>query len=109
LPQVDSWLWGHEHDLVIFDKYDFKDAAGNVETSLTRGRCIGGSAFPVGNFEMPSEPKNADVSFNRQVALSKGGAFYQHCYTMIKFNGRQATVYYYEDRDGGRILFEETI
>lgn len=104
LSQVDLWLWGHEHDLVIFDQYQFDDG-----TSLKRGRCIGGSAFPVGNFEMPSEPKNPDVHFNQQVALSKGGAFYQHCYTMIKFNGRQATVYYYEDRDGGKLLFKETI
>lgn len=109
LSQVDLWLWGHEHDLVVFEEYEFKDDAGNVETSLKRGRCIGGSAFPVGNFEMPSEPKNPDVRYHQQVALSKGSAFYQHCYTVIKFNGRQATVLYYEDRDGGRLLFQEEI
>jgi|GEM_PF-172128 len=99
LPKVDLWLWGHEHDLVIFDEY--KD--------LKRGRCIGGSAFPVGNFEMPTTHINADVPFNNAVALSKGSAFYQHCYAMIKLDGPGATVSYYEDKGGGRLLFTEVI
>lgn len=99
LPQTALWLWGHEHDQVIFDPF----------MNLERGRCIGGSAFPVGNFEMPLTVKNADVPFNKNVSLSKGKAFYHHCYTILKLNGKQATVYYYEDRDGGKLLFEETI
>ncbi len=99
LEKVDLWLWGHEHDLVIFDEF----------LKLKRGRCIGGSAFPVGNYEMPTTVKNPNVTFNKEVALSKGSVFYQHCYTMIKLNGENAVVSYYEDRDGGRLLFEETI
>lgn len=99
LPQVDLWLWGHEHDLVIFGEY----------MGLKRGRCVGGSAFPVGNFEMPTTRKNPDVPYDRQVELSKGSAFYQHCYAILKLNGRNATVNYYEDRDGGRLLFSEAI
>lgn len=99
LPQTDLWLWGHEHDLFVFEPY----------MKLERGRCIGGSAFPVGNFELPQSIKNSDVPFNHQVALSKGKAFYQHCYVILKLNGKQATISYYEDRDGGKLLFEETI
>lgn len=99
LPQVDLWLWGHEHDLVIFGEY----------MNLKRGRCIGGSAFPVGNFEMPTERANPDVPYNQQVELSKGSAFYQHCYTVLKLDGANATVFYYEDRDGGKVLFQETL
>lgn len=99
LPQVDLWLWGHEHDLVIFGEY----------MNLKRGRCIGGSAFPVGNFEMPVEHVNTDVPYNKNVELSKGSAFYQHCYTILKLDGANATVSYYEDRDGGKLLFQETL
>lgn len=99
LPGVDLWLWGHEHDLVIFDEYK----------GLRRGRCIGGSAFPVGNFEMPQTRLNPDVPYNKQVELSKGSAFYQHCYTMIELDGDRAVASYYEDGDGGKLLFQESI
>ena len=99
LPKIDLWHWGHEHNLVIFDEY----------LHLKRGRCIGGSAFPVGNFEMPATAKNADVKYNHEVALSKGSAFYQHCYAIIKLDGANALVSYYEDREGGRLLFEENL
>jgi predicted phosphodiesterase len=98
LSKVDLWLWGHEHDLVIFGDYK----------GLKRGRCIGGSAFPVGKYEMPTVPKNPEVPFNKQVMLSKGSVFYQHCYAMIRLNGADATVDYYEDGDGGRLLFSES-
>ena len=99
LPKVDLWLWGHEHAVVIFKKYQ----------GLERGRCIGGSAFPVGNFEMPITHVNPDVPFNEDVALTKGSAFYQHCYAMIKLDGPRAEVAYYEDRDGGRLLYTDVL
>ncbi|MGH9972143.1 MAG: caspase family protein [Pyrinomonadaceae bacterium] len=99
LPKVDLWLWGHEHDLVIFKDYK----------GLKRGRCIGGSAFPIGNFEMPTTHINPDVPFDQDVALSKGSAFYQHCYVMIKLDGPSAKVSYYEDRDGGKLVHTEDL
>lgn len=99
LPKVDLWLWGHEHDLVIFDEH----------RGLRRGRCIGGSAFPVGNFEMPTTHVNPEIPFNKEVELSKGPAFYQHCYVVIKLAGPGATVLYYEDRDGGKLVYQEAV
>ncbi|HKY44141.1 MAG TPA: caspase family protein [Pyrinomonadaceae bacterium] len=99
LPKVDLWLWGHEHDLVIFDEH----------RGLRRGRCIGGSAFPVGNFEMPTTHVNPEIPFNKEVELSKGPAFYQHCYVVIKLAGPAATVLYYEDRDGGKLVYQEAV
>lgn len=99
LSNIDVWLWGHEHDLVIFGEYK----------KLKRGRCIGGSAFPVGNFEMPTTHINADVPFNKEVELSKGPSFYQHCYAVIELNGPNAIVSYYEDRDGGRLLYADNL
>jgi predicted phosphodiesterase len=99
LSKVDLWLWGHEHDLVVFEEY----------MGLRRGRCIGGSAFPVGKYEIPETHSNPDVPFNKQVVLSKGGAFYQHCYAVMRLKGSTAVVDYYEDSDGGRRLFSENI
>jgi len=99
LPNVDLWLWGHEHDLVVFEPY----------LGLNRGRCIGGSAFPVGKYEMPQVPSNPEVPYNKQVVLGKAGTFYQHCYAVMRLNGPSAIVDYYEDSDGGRRLFSESI
>jgi predicted phosphodiesterase len=99
LPKVDLWLWGHEHDLVVFEPFK----------GLDRGRCVGGSAFPVGKDEMPLLQKNPEVRFNKNVALSKGSAFYQHCYAMISLDERKATISYCEDSGGGRVLYAETI
>jgi predicted phosphodiesterase len=99
LSKVDLWLWGHEHDLVIFDEYK----------GLKRGRCVGGSAFPVGNFEMPTTHVNEDVPYNKNVELSKGSSFYQHCYAIIKLDGPNAKVFYYEDRDGGNLLYTDEL
>jgi predicted phosphodiesterase len=99
LSKVDLWLWGHEHDLVVFEEY----------MGLKRGRCIGGSAFPVGKYELPETHSNPEVPFNKQVVLSKAGAFYQHCYAMMRLKGRSAIVDYYEDSSGGRRLFSESL
>jgi predicted phosphodiesterase len=99
LPQVDLWLWGHEHDLVVFEPY----------MNTARARCIGGSAFPVGKYEMPATHINPLVPYKREVELSKGQSFYHHCYAMLKLDGAAASVSYYEDRDGGRILFTEEL
>ncbi len=51
LGNVDLWLWGHEHNLVVYEPY----------MNLRRGRCIGCGAFPVGKEELPSVHVNADV------------------------------------------------
>lgn len=99
LPDVDLWLWGHEHDLVVFEEF----------MGLKRARCIGGSAFPVGKFELPDVAKNPDVPYNKQVMLSKGDVFYQHCYAVMRLNGPNAVVEYYEDGGGGRLLFSESL
>lgn len=99
LPKVDLWLWGHEHDLVVFEPH----------MNLARGRCIGGSAFPVGKYEMPAAHVNPNVPYKREVELSKGQSFYYHCYAMLKLDGAAASVSYCEDRDGGRILFTEEL
>ncbi len=36
LDQIELWLWGHEHNSIVFDEY----------IGLRRGRCIGSAAVP---------------------------------------------------------------
>jgi hypothetical protein len=36
LPQIKLWLWGHEHNQVLYDSF----------RSLAKGRCVGASAIP---------------------------------------------------------------
>ena len=58
---------------------------------------------------MPQVPSNPEVPYNKQVVLGKAGTFYQHCYAVMRLNGPSAIVDYYEDSDGGRRLFSESI
>ena len=37
LPQVAAWIWGHEHNQIIYRPF----------AGLQRGRCVGASAIPV--------------------------------------------------------------
>jgi len=100
LPQVAAWFWGHEHNLVIFDKFQG-----------VLGRCIGHGAFPVGRDEMgPASPdiKIKDV----KLELDKNGGLFQHGYCMIQLKGGSAAVTYFQfDAETGieKQIFAETL
>ena len=49
LPQVAIWLWGHEHDLVIYKKQ-----------MGVLARCIGHGAFPV-PLTPPKQVKHPEI------------------------------------------------
>ena len=86
LPKVDLWLWGHEHNQVIYQKW--------------RGvlaRCLGHGAYPVGITEIPAKPQ-FDVPME-SVLLTRGDAFYAHGYAMMELDGPAARVSYYQDSD----------
>jgi predicted phosphodiesterase len=97
LPKVDLWLWGHEHNLVIFDEY----------VKLKRGRCVGCSAFPVGVDE-PAVRRHPEVPV-KAIVLGTTEAFYQHGYATIQLNGDSATVSYYQDSAPNQPLFVDNI
>jgi hypothetical protein len=65
------WLWGHEHDLVIFNNYQG-----------VYGRCIGHGAFPVG-IDEPKVPILPGVPVNTKVQLDKGVSSYQHGFAIL--------------------------
>jgi hypothetical protein len=53
----------------------------------------------VGKYEVPDIHVNPDVPFKKEVELSKGPSFLRHCYAVMKLEGPQATVSYYEDSE----------
>jgi hypothetical protein len=95
LDQVELWLWGHEHNLVVFDQY----------INLRRGRCIGAGAFPVMAREYPYQTQadlnlqglNAPPTINNQVMLNvNSDGFYNHVYVIMTLEGANARVDYYQ-------------
>lgn len=99
LPDVTAWLWGHEHSLVIYKRFQ------NV-----LARCIGHGAFPV-----PvdiNEAAAADVPLE-DVRLDKdqAGGLFLHGYTIVTLAGKAATATYYQyngDTDEEIEKFKET-
>ena len=90
LSSVDLWLWGHEHDMVIFKSYQ----------DVQRGRCVGHGAYPVGRSELADKPGHAEVPLE-DVKLTKGSAFYDNGYALIELNGATATVKYFAVHEDG--------
>jgi predicted phosphodiesterase len=86
LPKVDVWFWGHEHNQVIYKKWQGVLA-----------RCLGHGAYPVGLDEIPAKPK-FDVPMEN-ISLTKGDAFHSHGYAMMELDGPAARVSYYQDSD----------
>jgi 3',5'-cyclic AMP phosphodiesterase CpdA len=100
LPQVTAWLWGHEHNLVVFKKFQ------NV-----LGRCIGHGAFPVGKDELGAT--NPDIKLeNVALELDKTGGLFQHGYVMLQLTGDSAAATYIQfDSETGqeKTIFSEVL
>jgi Calcineurin-like phosphoesterase len=97
LNNTTMWFWGHEHNLVIFDKY-----------LDVFGRCIGHGAFPVG-IDEPVKPALPGVPVNMNIRLDKGQSFYRHGFAILQINGPAGTVSYYEDSAPDKPLYQENI
>jgi hypothetical protein len=82
LPQVALWLWGHEHDFVVYEKQ-----LGVL------ARCVGNGAFP--KIQHPEILANDDI----RPAIEEDGSFFTHGYALMELQGANATVSYYQDTD----------
>lgn len=86
LPDIDLWLWGHEHNLVAFEPY----------AGLSRGRCIGSGAIPVAllwqpykqlpNLELPNEFTSAP-QIKSDCQLDHDGDHYHHAFCVLSIDG----------------------
>jgi predicted phosphodiesterase len=86
-PKVAVWFWGHEHNQVIYKRFQG-----------VLGRCIGHGAYPVGITEIADKPKFSNVPLE-PVTLTKGQSFYSHGYLIMDLDGPKAHVSYYQDSD----------
>ncbi len=95
LDQVACWLWGHEHNLLIFNAY----------AGLKRGRCIGAGAIPalVGGGEYTPadglvipDGETGPPSIVPGSQLKNNGVSYYHAYAILKLDGPAATLSYYQ-------------
>lgn len=102
LGQVDTWFWGHEHNLEIYGPY----------LGLKRGRCIGAAAIPVFLEQDPYKSRVGDSIPVLPVRLSTTpDDDYAHCYVILTLDdaGGTAKASYYQDTEEGGLLFEETL
>lgn len=114
LDQIDLWLWGHEHNSIVFDPYP------DSGPQLRRGRCIGSAAIPMlleqnpytpdASLELPLGQTTPPI-MNPGVRLGDNGEFYNHGYAVLTLAGPQATVDYYQVLGDGssQPVYHETI
>jgi predicted phosphodiesterase len=86
LAQIAMWIWGHEHNLAIYEKY-----MGIL------ARLVGHGAFPVAVGEIRNPAPFPDVP-TKNISLS-GEPFLNHGYVLIDIDGPQAKVSYFVDSD----------
>jgi 3',5'-cyclic AMP phosphodiesterase CpdA len=104
LPQVNLWIWGHEHNFVVYEAY----------RGLARSCCLGHGAFPVGVDELVKIPKFTDVPVVKgddgdflRVGTTDG--LYNHGYAIIQLDGPSGVVSYYQDSDEETPLYSEPL
>ncbi|HEX5725682.1 MAG TPA: metallophosphoesterase [Longimicrobiaceae bacterium] len=98
--QVDLWLWGHEHNTVVF--YSPVDAQGKLD--MPAGRCIGSGAIPMLMAEDPYTPATGLVGpdgiavpqMNMTYQLGNDGTDYNHSFAILSLGSSGATVDYYQ-------------
>ncbi|HUI42723.1 MAG TPA: metallophosphoesterase [Terriglobia bacterium] len=104
LPQVSLWIWGHEHNFVVYDAYK----------GLARSCCLGHGAFPVGIDELVKEPKFPDVPLIKGddghfLRVGTTGGLYNHGYAIISLDGASGTVSYYQDSDEDTPVYTQSL
>jgi predicted phosphodiesterase len=95
LDRVDLWMWGHEHNLIIYDEY----------AGLKRGRCNGSAAVPTLLAQNPYTPdpnlvlppgQSLPPIMGASGRLGNNGEFYYHAYAMLTLKGKAADISYYQ-------------
>ena len=104
LPQVTLWMWGHEHNFVVYDAYQ----------GLARSCCLGQGAFPVGIDELASQPKFRDVPVVKGddgdfLRMGTTGGLYNHGYAIIELDGASGRVSYYQDSDEDTPMYQQSL
>lgn len=105
LPKADVWLWGHEHNFIVYEPY----------LGVARARCLGHGAFPVSVGEQPSAPRFPEVpvmkrdAAGRDISLGSTNGMMNHGYAIMDLDGPKAVIRYFQDSDETEPLFEESL
>ncbi|MGD0124371.1 MAG: metallophosphoesterase [Terriglobia bacterium] len=104
LPKLTHWIWGHEHDFVLYDSY----------MNLARSCCLGHGAFPVGVDEVVKVPKHPDVPVIKDddgdpIRPGTTGGLCNHGYAIIDLDGASGKVSYYQDSDEDTPMYEQAM
>lgn len=105
LPNVALWLWGHEHNFVVYGPF----------AGLQHGRCLGHAAFPIGVDELPAAPAFSNVpvitkgSNGKSIMLGQTEGLYNHGYAIMDIDGPSGTIAYFQDADEQNPMFSEKI
>ena len=104
LPQVSFWIWGHEHNFVVYEAYK----------GLARSCCLGHGAFPVGIDELVKIPKYPDVPVVKSATgdflrVGTTGGLFNHGYAIIELDGASGQVSYYQDSDEDHALYTQSL
>ncbi len=100
LDQVAVWIWGHEHNTVVFNPHE----------GLPAGRCVGSGAIPMmlnpdpyqtdaslQGIGTPGQPGYIPVpTMDLSYTLDNNGTNYNHGFAMLSLSGASATVTYYQ-------------
>jgi hypothetical protein len=95
---IDFWLWGHEHDLCIFQPYSMGPGQ-----PLPPGRCVGASAVPIftpaaplpANLAIPPS-ESAPPQIIPGTALADNGTVFNHAYAIVTVNNAALSIDYYQ-------------
>ena len=104
LPKLTHWIWGHEHNFVLYDSY----------MNLARSCCLGHGAFPVGIDEVVKVPKHPDVPVikgddGNPIRADTTGGLCNHGYAIIDLDGASGKVSYYQDSDEDTPMYEQAM
>ena len=118
--QVVAWIWGHEHNLEIFESA-YRPPAWPSPTgpedpfqTLPKGRCAGHAAIPVRETEKPYDQKYAVPLEQPNLSLGITDGWYHHGFELLELDGagRPASLTYYEVAGTDptpRVLFQELV
>ena len=95
LGDIDIWLWGHEHNLALFEPY----------AGLERGRCIGSGSMPVALMWEPYktlENLALPAGFTEPPIMSEAGRLghdgdhYHHAFCVLDIEGPSGAMTYFQ-------------
>jgi hypothetical protein len=102
LPRVSLWLFGHEHNTIVYEPY----------AGAQRARCVGSSAIPADATDGdPYRVAEPGIPWKHEVKLSITGGFYNHGFAVMDLDGPKGSIAYYQypAEGGNELLFKEEL